>query len=516
MDKVKKREILTLALCILIGFALRFYTFDQKSLWIDEIHTLNDSRDGIKNQLKYYGENPTYLHPPLFFVLTHLFYPFTKPERDLRIIPLIFGVLSIPMFYLLSRQFSQKIAVPCTLSLTLMTYHIYFSQDGRMYSLVMFLGMSGVYFLMKHLETLRKAYLPLVALCFALLVHTSYSAISFCILSQALFFYRIEETRPSPPLSSFFILNLSLLLFCMPWLLFLLLNYQGQSVMDSLTIQDIGSLSNLIGAIFNDWTPSYLLTVVSAILLVLFPFLSKNKKNVLILLAVIFLPLLCLYLYCRLLHVTQFITSRYFITFLPLFLITLFLSLESVEQRFKKLRTWVRPAPLFLILFICSNLFLLPLYYHSQKQDFRGLVNYLNTELRNGDKILVGTLTYIPGILYYFGIHPVKRHYNIPFEWKVPGKEFEFRTSLVSKNRAFTIYHSNISPQQYIADGNRLWILTGKEASVGIKKTIPCILKGYFDGSFANFRRFPSDASMYLFLWDPKSPGEKGIDMPGK
>jgi len=38
-------------------------------------------------------------------------------------------------------------------------------------------------------------------------------------------------------------------------------------------------------------------------------------------------------------------------------------------------------------------------------------------------------------------------------------------------------------------------------------------LKGRFDGSVSNFRIFPSDASMYLFLWDSRSPGEKGIDM---
>ena len=199
MKTAKYREIFLLLLCVLVGLALRFYDFDKKSFWIDEIHTFNDSRDGIKNQLKYYEENPTYLHPPLFFILTHLLYPFSNPERDLRIIPLIFGVLSIPMFYLLSRQFSRKIALPCTLALTCMTYHIYFSQDGRMYSLVMFVGMAALYFFMKHLETLERIYLPLVAFCFALLIHTSYSTIPFCILSQALFFYRREETDPSPP-----------------------------------------------------------------------------------------------------------------------------------------------------------------------------------------------------------------------------------------------------------------------------------------------------------------------------
>jgi hypothetical protein len=42
----------------------------------------------------------------------------------------------------------------------------------------------------------------------------------------------------------------------------------------------------------------------------------------------------------------------------------------------------------------------------------------------------------------------------------------------------------------------------------------PAVLKGYFDGSFLNHDHFPADASMYLFLWDPSSPEEKGIDLP--
>jgi hypothetical protein len=37
---------------------------------------------------------------------------------------------------------------------------------------------------------------------------------------------------------------------------------------------------------------------------------------------------------------------------------------------------------------------------------------------------------------------------------------------------------------------------------------------GRFDGSFANFSRFPTNASMYLFLWDPQSPKEEAIKIP--
>jgi hypothetical protein len=254
--------------------------------------------------------------------------------------------------------------------------------------------------------------------------------------------------------------------------------------------------------------------MVSTLLLILFPFFSRNRKNALILLGVFILPVGGLYLYCKLLSVTQFITSRYFINFLPLFIIALFLSLDSIEPKSGKLRKILRLDLLFVILFIASNLVILPLYYRSEKQDFRGLVNYLNSQLRDGDKILAKTFTYFPGILHYFGVDPMKRHYEIPIAWKKPEKEFELKISLVSQKRVFTIYHSNVPYAEYVADGNRLWILTGKETAKEIKKNLPCVLKGYFDGSFANFRRFPSDASMYLFLWDPKSPEEKGIDMP--
>ena len=169
MSNSKQKEIFLLLLCLLVGFALRFYTFDQKSLWMDEIHTFNDSRDDFRSQIKFYKENPTFLHPPLFFILTHQFYPFTKPERDLRIIPLIFGTLSIVMIYFLSRSFSPNIALPCTLSLTFMTYHISLSQDGRSYSLLMFFGMTGS---LLFYETLKNTKEVILGFCCTLFCYS--------------------------------------------------------------------------------------------------------------------------------------------------------------------------------------------------------------------------------------------------------------------------------------------------------------------------------------------------------
>ena len=513
MSNSKQKEIIILILCLLIGFALRFYAFDKKSLWIDEIHTFNESRDDLGGQLRYYQENPTHLQPPLFFILTHIFYPFPKPERDLRVIPLIFGMLSLPMIYFLSRSFSPRIALPCTFALALMTYHIHYSQEGRVYSLTLFWGMVGLYFLMKHMETSRQKYLFFTGLTFSLLVHLSYSTIPFILLSQLLLFYRREGNRFPTPFRSLFILNGWICLFCAPWFLFVALNYTGQPIMDPLTVQEIGPFSSLFSAVLNDWASSSVLAIISAGLLILFPFLSNEKRNAFILLAMFIVPIGGLYAYCRLFHVTQFITSRYFINFLPLFFIALFMSVDAMEARWKPLRRILNPKLLFLLLFIASNLAILPLYYQSEKQDFRRLASYLYSQLQDGDRVFVRSNTYIPGILHYFSIYPEGRHYRIPLYW-INSKVFEIRVSLSSQDRRFTIYNSNHCCDQYVADGKRLWVLVGKEAAQEIQRNSPCVLKGYFDGSFSHFRRFPSDASMYLFLWDSKSPWEKGIEMP--
>jgi len=513
MNKQKQKEIIILTLCLIIGFVLRFYTFDHKSLWMDEIYTFNDSRDDFKGQMKFYGENPTFLHPPLFFVLTHLFHPFPKPERDLRIIPLIFGILSVPMIYFLASSFSPPIALSCTLSLTFMAYHISLSQDGRAYSLLMFVGMMGLYFFMKHLKTLKKAYLVLTVFFFAVLFHTSYSSIPFILLSQLLWFYEADENRKHTNLSSILVFNGLMILLLLPWVTFLALHYKGQVVSDLRNITEPLSFLAMMYGLFHDWMPYAPLMITSMILLILYPLFSRSKKNALLLLFVFLLPMVGLYSYCRVFNITHFVTSRYFIGFLPLFFITIFMSLDTIENKFEALRKFMRLKSLFVILLILSNLMILPLYYRSEKQDYRGLVIYLKGQLQNGDKIIVGNPIYITVMLHYFAVYPEGRHYAVP-AYKVSEKEFEYKVNLIYQNIKFTITYSQSYWFKYFSDGSRLWIVADKKNARMIMDKIPCILKGYFDGSFLNMSRFPTDASLYLLLWDPRSPNEKGIDIP--
>jgi len=253
--------------------------------------------------------------------------------------------------------------------------------------------------------------------------------------------------------------------------------------------------------------------IVAGILTILSLALSKSRKNELLLLATIIVPIGSLFLFCKLFKVTHFITSKYFINFLPLFLIFLYLSAHSLEDKLPRAKSFCRFKMLFVILFIASNLVILPLYYRSEKQDFRDLVAFLKTQLQEGDKIIdlerMGTL----GMLHYFGADPGGRHFILDF-MKVTGKEIEYRKSFLYGNKTFTIYHSTKCCSQYANGGNRIWIIASKRGAKKIKDELPYVLKGYFDASFSNVGRFPSDASIYLFFWNPKSPNEKGLRMP--
>jgi len=513
-DKIKEKEFLILILCVLVASVLRFYTFDRKSFWLDEIYTIEDSKDDLKGQLRFYKDNPTYLQAPLFFVITHQLYPFTKPERDLRIIPLVFGTLSIPMIYLLAQQFSASIALPCSLSLAFMTYHISLSQDGRSYSLLMFLGMAGLYFFIKYLRTSKKRYLLLIVLFFSALFYTSYSSIPFIALSQILWFYRPSEEAKRPALFSFLILNGIILALCLPWILFVAINYNGQTVTDPLHLESSGSFGYMAYGILHDWVPHAPLIIASVLLLILFPILSKSRRNAFVLLAAILFPILGVYLFCKLADFSHFVTSRYFINSMPLFFIVLFLSLDVLEKKVQTIRRIFRIKFLFIILLVASNLVILPIYYRSEKQDFRGVVNYLTAHIRAGDKIIVSPKLYVRGLLYYFGIAPSKSRDYLLSQRQVSEDETEYSISLFFKGNKFTISHSKSYWNRYIANGERVWFVVDNRTAKEIKKVYPFAVKGYFDGSVLNLARFPTDVSMYLLLLDPKSPGEKGINMP--
>ena len=88
----------------------------------------------------------------------------------------------------------------------------------------------------------------------------------------------------------------------------------------------------------------------------------------------------------------------------------------------------------------------------------------------------------------------------------------EYAVPLIMEKKAFTISYSKTYWLQYLLDKDRVWYVAGKKPAEDLRQVPAFVLKGYFDGSFCNLYRFPTDASMYLFLWNPLPSREKGID----
>jgi len=170
---------------------------------------------------------------------------------------------------------------------------------------------------------------------------------------------------------------------------------------------------------------------------------------------------------------------------------------------------------LFTLFFILSNLIFLPFYYRSEKQDFRGLARYLKTNLQPGDVLFDATINMgrMPGLFHYLGVLPENRSYRHSYR-VLPDGTREFRISFMYQGSVYTLYHSRFCCDEFLQQGKRVWMIVGdKGLARNLQKDYPCVLKGYFDGSVLNLHRFPTDASMYLFLWEPGAPNDKGIDL---
>ena len=147
-----KSEGFWLALIFGVGASLRLYGLEFQSLWHDEglqyyVATKNSVGELI-------GQSRSF-HPPLSFIINHLFLLLGQSDFFLRLPSALFGIASLPVLYVLARDLTSKqVAVFAVFVLALSPFHLWYSQEGRMYSQLMFLSLLSSVLL---LEALRRS-----------------------------------------------------------------------------------------------------------------------------------------------------------------------------------------------------------------------------------------------------------------------------------------------------------------------------------------------------------------------
>jgi 4-amino-4-deoxy-L-arabinose transferase-like glycosyltransferase len=170
---VNSRYIQILISLTIFGGFLRFYNLGYNSLWLDEATTYGVSQGSFAEiwQTSVTGE----FHPPLFYWIEHLMLTFGHSEIVLRVVPALLGMLVIPAFYLIGKEFRDKnVGIISAALLTVSYFGIYYSQEARVYSAVLFVFSLAVLFYLMALRTDKIAHWVLFALLSALAVWLHY------------------------------------------------------------------------------------------------------------------------------------------------------------------------------------------------------------------------------------------------------------------------------------------------------------------------------------------------------
>jgi len=191
-----RQVVLLLILILAVGSFLRIYDLGAESIWLDEACSIHESAMSVQGIAEHAN------HPPLyFFILRFWIHLFGTSEVVLRSLSAIFGIISIPLIYLVgSNLFNRKVGLIAGLLSAISSYHIYYSQEARAYSLLLLLSLLSYLFFIKILRGDRKWYYPAYFLATLLLGYTHIYG-PFIIASQILFFllfwkkYRAQRVK---------------------------------------------------------------------------------------------------------------------------------------------------------------------------------------------------------------------------------------------------------------------------------------------------------------------------------
>lgn len=129
---------------LILALILRLVNLNQ-SLWLDEAAQILMSQSSLYTII---FERSGDFHPPLSYILYHFWMMLGTSEIWLRLLPVLFGVTTVfVIFKLCLKLFNKKIALTSALFLAIAQYHVYYSQELRMYSIVTFFAALSMYFL---------------------------------------------------------------------------------------------------------------------------------------------------------------------------------------------------------------------------------------------------------------------------------------------------------------------------------------------------------------------------------
>ena len=220
LTKIKDRDsdygYWPLLVIFLICLFFRVYDLSNESIWLDEAFSIVRAKFDL-SQILFRPENS----PPLYYIILHGWINlFGDSEFSVRFPSVLFGSLSILMMYKVGNQiFNKDVGVLSSLLLGVSVFHIRYSQEARTYSLSVFLTLLSMYFFIKLLRNTSYKGLFSYIIFSALLIYSHIYGL-FIIISQNIYiiilFLFSEETFEFN-LKRWILTQILLIILFIPW-----------------------------------------------------------------------------------------------------------------------------------------------------------------------------------------------------------------------------------------------------------------------------------------------------------
>jgi uncharacterized membrane protein len=390
-----------LALIVAFAFLIRVIGIGSQSLWIDEVATARLVTLGSAAFIEQlFGTVGSEANQPLYFLLLHPWtYVFGTSEWALRAPSLLFGIASIPVFFIWCKgTIGEPAARIATLLLATSAFAVWYSQDARPYSLMLLVACSIQASFSKYMRDRTVASLLVLALVEVVALHTSILFFGLVAFVNLYWLIRRHEGSDS---YQWLVTQAAVALLCTPFAILNLVKVAGgahtQTHADLITAAIYGFWTLLVGfgvgpsvaelheqeklevVLRHIGEVAVIAMVLTAFVLIAVAWLWRSADRLYWILAVS-IPAFFVLAVFALLDSTPL--PRYWVACLPPVLAILGSALE-------RLQTWARVSALLLLVIV--NLISIgrvatdPRY---MKDDFRALAQHL-AEVRRGAAVFV-------------------------------------------------------------------------------------------------------------------------------
>ncbi len=210
-----KSPAISLGLILVLGLWVRLHDLGRLSLWLDEGTTSLKMRFSFSELFRYTVVDNV---PPLYYFVLGRLGSWIHSDFSLRLPSVVFGVATIPALFLIAEWlFNRRVALLSSLFLSLSTFHVWFSQEARSYSLYCFLYALSLLFLVRWGRDANARWsLWLYVAATSLMMYSHSTALMYWGTNQILFLL-LCDWRDTKKIRTWLVAQVLVVVLFLPW-----------------------------------------------------------------------------------------------------------------------------------------------------------------------------------------------------------------------------------------------------------------------------------------------------------